>query len=469
MVDIKALILALLSTNNFDFVTMATALLRPPPFQVAPDVAEHFLSHLVEVASLSMMSCIPLALLSDLSTATGGSAWTPEKRQLSAQWRAGVARVGLEATLWCEQTAVPLLVSSTKGDAAAIPRTLASYLRRLLLLDTPSTECFRSPESAMASLAMHKLLPIEEDTIIRVILLRLKLGPQIGLSPDAALSILDDLFVRAARYGRFVRLYYVQIRERILAELVSFFQLNTEERQSINPLKISNMRIHEALFRLAVAVEATEGGVALAWKPSFFRVCQMLVVAAALNHKTVGRVIWDQLPTARLIIEMLITQNFAPTDSALLASQESIHELDQKAALAANRSDTFDLVRLDLAGPARLPPDSVIKALIDLDKALLLAPAFCSSRDPDFVLSLLQRNPPTTAPTWVGSVIQADPGAVAVIPAKTLVQIFHQYCCGQFRQDDNGPSSSTLFVLVFHFLIPLLIRWRFLRCLLALS
>jgi hypothetical protein len=199
------LINSLQGATTFDFVTLSTALLRPPPFQVAPDVVEHFLNQLVDVTCLSMLTCIPSALLTDISTASGGSQWTKEKRFLASQWRAGAARVGLEATLWCEQTAVPLAQASTIMNTVGLPRALSAFLRRLLLLESPPPDCFKSLDAVVPSSALMQLLPIEEDAIIRVILLRLKLGPQNGLAAEDALRILDELFARATRYHRFVR------------------------------------------------------------------------------------------------------------------------------------------------------------------------------------------------------------------------------------------------------------------------
>jgi hypothetical protein len=216
--------------------------------------------------------------------------------------------------------------------------------------------------------------------------------------------------------------------------------LTPEELEVTNPLNISNARIHEALFRLTLAVEP-----ALASKESFFRACVMLIHAASLNPKTLGRVLWDQVPTVCALMEMIITKNFVPSE-AQLKSEEELGLIDKQVALAAGKEDSSSLIKLDLAGPARLPPTHFLTTLKNSDQQLNFGASLCASRDPDFVLSLLQRQPTALAPTWLGAVLQADPTAVSVIPAKTLVQMFHQYCCGQFRPDSEAASSSSLCV-----------------------
>lgn len=152
-----------------------------------------------------MLTSIPTSILTDVHTVTNPALWTREKRHSATQWRAGAARVGLEATIWAEQTAVPLLLSSTHSGTDAVPRILCTLLRKMLLLDAPTQDCFRSLDAVVPSSSLIELMSIEEDAIIRIILLRLKLGVQISLKAEDVMTILEDLFLRAARYSRFVR------------------------------------------------------------------------------------------------------------------------------------------------------------------------------------------------------------------------------------------------------------------------
>ena len=66
----------------------------------------------------------------------------------------------------------------------------------------------------------------------------------------------------------------------------------------------------------------------LAVAPMFWRAHFIVVVLVTTSVTTIGQFVWDTLPTAKILLQMLITSNweFPPVASSLSVEQEIINE-----------------------------------------------------------------------------------------------------------------------------------------------
>ena len=155
---------------------------------------------------------------------------------------------------------------------------------------------------------------------------------------------------------------------------------------------------------------------------------------AAYNPATVGSVAWEKYPNLRAMMEMCITNHFRfppPTmalleeDSAKesqLAALEKVQILEFETHLAAASTKATitehtslllpQLTFYDPIGPARRPPASVLASLQAVNDQLHLGHRLCRSRNPDFLLDVIQRQGASQAMPWLADLVESSEGAL---------------------------------------------------------
>ncbi len=149
-------------------------------------------------------------------------------------------------------------------------------------------------------------VPVLEETIISIVVMHLKNMP---LAQNEALVIIDQLILRA------ISLVNVSST---LTNCMLYNSLLLQASEGINPIQLANPQFSEALFRLSMFThtimeqlgDETKAKYSFAIRDLFWQVCIILVICAAFNPATIGRAVWQQFPTIKVLIEMITTRSW---------------------------------------------------------------------------------------------------------------------------------------------------------------
>jgi len=149
----------------------------------------------------------------------------------------------------------------------------------------------------------------------------------------------------------------------------------------------------------------------------FWRACIILTILSCYNHQSIGGFVWREVPSVRMLMEMLITQNFlfppiVVPNGPSLATEKKFQEEERTyiLTLLKGRSDSetnllSQLIRSDIGQMARQPPEQVINRIRELDKQFGLGRLLCTGRDPDFLLDIMKRQSVEKAIQWLGPIV----------------------------------------------------------------
>ncbi|PAA76033.1 hypothetical protein BOX15_Mlig022587g3 [Macrostomum lignano] len=155
------------------------------------------------------------------------------------------------------------------------------------------------------------------------------------------------------------------------------------------------------------------GGSAFASAPAYWSASLALVFLAAFNPDTLGRLVWDRYPTVRCLLEMVMTCMYEFPCQSLLLREGLSADAVRMRELRALEAEKTGVVRLEMqlagtditeassrllgwlmdcapCGPARQPPAWAIDQLRKLNAQYGIGLRLCRSRDPDFLLDLIQ-------------------------------------------------------------------------------
>jgi len=192
---------------------------------------------------------------------------------------------------------------------------------------------------------------------------------------------------------------------------------------------------------------------------------QMLIITAhnTSKFKSLG---WDSYPTLGLLIEMSITNQFdypPPTSSkedlknrelqiAAIEKQQILQFESHLAAASSKRQITESnslllskLTTFDPFGAPRQPPAAVLDQLKSLNEPLRLGCLLCQSRNPDFLLDIIQRQQTQTlsfqsvtgcglsSMQWLNDLIEMNCDNLSTLP----VQCLGEYTIRFINDEDN--------------------------------
>ena len=151
------------------------------------------------------------------------------------------------------------------------------------------------------------------------------------------------------------------------------------------------------------------------------------------------------------MMEMCVMHRFinAPVERDVPSSQKELNA--QYQAYNTTRSSEFEKVtdsnmkdlinsgRLILSPPGNCPlelPMPILKQTDKVCKLFKLGKVLCTSRAPDFLVDIMQRQGPKLAVSWLLPIIKDDPTAMSSLPVNALVHILFSYI------DDESLSNK---------------------------
>uniref|UniRef100_T1J830 Uncharacterized protein n=1 Tax=Strigamia maritima TaxID=126957 RepID=T1J830_STRMM len=331
-----------------------------------------------------------------------------------------IASIQRDAVWWL-QTIAPNMFKPAKND-------FMHCVHKVLFMEQSDQYYNKDnwpPENdRMMMLRLASEIPVLEDTLMRLMIMGLSKDHPIS-SPDAH-ELVDQLIKRAAG-------------------------LYSEEFQVI---QVDRIDIIDVLFNICAYRYPENISLPTGYKPPnlavsnlYWKAWILLLIVTAHNPATFGYEAWGKYPTLRNFIEMCITNHFTfpPPTMAVgekaddLKSQElQIAHLEKqqivefenhlasastKVAITESNSLLADqLTTLDPGGVARRPPKQILDQLTNLNESLKLGHLLCRSRNPDFLLEIIERQGTSQSMPWLADLVESSEGAFSVLPVQCLCE-----------------------------------------------
>ncbi|KAI2666094.1 Integrator complex subunit 1 [Labeo rohita] len=194
----------------------------------------------------------------------------------------------------------------------------------------------------------------------------------------------------------------------------------------------------------------------------------LLLVVAAFNPQKIGLAAWDGYPTLKMLMEMVMTNNYSyppctvadeETKTEMINRELQISQKERQEILAfeshlaaASTKQTItennslllsQLTSLDPKGPPRRPPPHVLDQVKSLNQSLRLGHLLCRSRNPDFLLNIIQRQASSQSMPWLADLVQSSEGSLDVLPVQCLCEfLLHDAADDASSVDDEEEGES---------------------------
>ena len=167
----------------------------------------------------------------------------------------------------------------------------------------------------------------------------------------------------------------------------------------------------------------------------------------AHNPSHFGPLAWESYPTLRAFMEMCITNQFVfpPPTTAVGEAADNIRSKDVQTAVvektailtfeqhladACNKETIGEsnsllltsLITMDPNGALRRPPQMILDTLQQYNAHYKIGHLLCRSRDPDFLLDILQRQETNQAMPWLADLVESSEGSFNVLPVQCLCE-----------------------------------------------
>ncbi|KAM7371875.1 hypothetical protein PAMP_009079 [Pampus punctatissimus] len=101
------------------------------------------------------------------------------------------------------------------------------------------------------------------------------------------------------------------------------------------------------------------------------------------------------------------------------------------------------LTSLDPQGPPRRPPPQVQEQIKSLNQSLRLGHLLCRSRNPDFLLNIIQRQASSQSMPWLADLVQSSEGSLDVLPVQCLCEfLLHDAADDSLPIEDDEEGES---------------------------
>ncbi|EDV20866.1 uncharacterized protein TRIADDRAFT_60509 [Trichoplax adhaerens] len=191
--------------------------------------------------------------------------------------------------------------------------------------------------------------------------------------------------------------------------------------------------------------------VKFAYSDLYWKGCLLIVIIAVYNPDTVGFTAWEKYPTLKCLMEMVMTNNYSfppltshseSSDSVKVsqiqlaqAEKEDILAYENMTSSSSSRGNIVEknscllpqLMRFSPQGIMRCPPDYVVHDLQKINSDLSLGRLLCSSRSPDFLLDVIQRQGSAESMPWLAQLVSSNFGSVEGLPVQCLCEFLLHY------------------------------------------
>ena len=384
---------------------------------------ERMFTSLVDLITLSIFLSISPAVREGLNAVTRG-----ERKDISAykNFLISVSTITRDAVWWLHDV-VPKLY---KPD----PVVYSAMLYKTLFM-APSPEEYHRldgwPVDGDRGLffKLTSEVPVQQEAVLRIFL--------IGLSKDLPLNGQDCLTIVETLIKRAAGLHNLASKE--------FPILSCDKAKDFMECV---WQLTAYTYPESISLPADYQPPSMAITASYWKAWQMLLIMTAYNPEEFGTVGWESYPTLRALMEMCITSQFIFPPPTIACSPEKVEEvratelqlashekqqiLEFESQLAAASSKQLiteqsslllsTITSMNPLGPLRRPPQAVLDQLKQMNTHYKLGHLLCRSRQPDFLLDILQRQGTNQAMPWLADLVESSEGSFSVLPVQCLCE-----------------------------------------------
>jgi len=384
---------------------------------------ERMFSSLVDLVTLSIFLSISPAVREGLNAVTRG-----ERKDITAykNFLLAVSTITRDAVWWLHDV-VPKLY---KPD----PVVYMAMLYKTLFMAPSHEEYHRLdgwPSEGDRGLffKLTSEVPVQQEAVLRIFLIGL--SKTLPLNGQDCLTIVETLIKRAAG----------------LHSLASkdFPILSCDKAKDFMECV---WQLTAYTYPESITLPADYQPPSMAITASYWKAWQMLLIMTAYNPEEFGTVGWENYPTLRALMEMCITSQFVFPPPTIACSPEKVEEvksqevqlaslekqqiLEFESQLAAASSKQLiteqsslllaTITSMNPLGPLRRPPQAVLDQLKQMNTHYKLGHLLCRSRQPDFLLDILQRQGTNQAMPWLADLVESSEGSFSVLPVQCLCE-----------------------------------------------
>lgn len=300
-----------------------------------------------------------------------------------------LSRINLGAIKWCCETWLSWVTTPIESSV------YCTVVRQLLCLDIPSDAQITEHEKQCFTTCCESI-PLHYDTLDFLIKLA-----EVDTNPLAipdAIQIVETIVHRASKHPK---------------------GLTLGTKNDIVP----------RLFDLT----SLSAGIWSCWR--FWKVSSTVLVLAAQNPSSIGLYAWENIPTLRCLMQMLISGRYVvpPVDLNDLKLLGGLSERNVSETLKIVNEDLKDaeetatkseaqkaegILKSDPFSIARIPPPEFIAYLRNDHQQLGVL--LRKSREPDFLMEMVQSS---SNVDWIGEIVLREPETANYLPSECLCQL----------------------------------------------
>ncbi|XP_002435477.4 integrator complex subunit 1 [Ixodes scapularis] len=267
-------------------------------------------------------------------------------------------------------------------------------------------------------------VPVLEDTLFRILVIGM--SKEHPLNPSDALELVEQLVRRASA------IYKEDSHPVLVVERTDLIEI------------IFHLCAYHHPENITLPSGYTPPNLAIA--DYYWKAWIMLLIVVAHNPSTFGEVAWGSHPTLRSMMEMCITNHFVFPPPTLAVGEKAdeiktremqisqiekqkILEFETHLAAASTKVTITEsnslllskLITMDPQGVTRRPPLQVLDQLKALNETHKLGHLLCRSRNPDFLLDIIQRQGTSHMP-WLAELVESSEGSFDLLPVQCLCE-----------------------------------------------
>uniref|UniRef100_A0A8C1WSC8 Integrator complex subunit 1 n=1 Tax=Cyprinus carpio TaxID=7962 RepID=A0A8C1WSC8_CYPCA len=394
--------------TNFQSFCLGLMQERKEATYVGMEFKERFVIQVTDLLTVSMM----LGITAQVKEA--GIAWDKgEKKNLEAlrSFQNQIAAIQRDAVWWLHSV-VPTI-------SKVAPKDYVHCLHKVLFTEQPETyykwDNWPPESDRNFFLRLCSEVPLLEDTLMRILVIGL--SRDLPLGPADAMELADHLVKRAAGVQsddlEVLRVERIQLIDAVLNLCTYHHPENIQLPAGYQPpnLAISTLYWKAWLLLLVVA----------AFNPQKIDGYDKVSVLHIVNYSYPPCTVADEETKTEMINrELQISQK---ERQEILAFESHLAAASTKQTITENNSLLLSqLTCLEPKGPPRRPPPHVLDQLKSLNQSLRLGHLLCRSRNPDFLLNIIQRQASSQSMPWLADLVQSSEGSLDVLPVQCLCE-----------------------------------------------
>ncbi|NXC33659.1 INT1 protein, partial [Campylorhamphus procurvoides] len=425
---------------NFQAFCLGLMQERKEALYAEMEFKERFVIHITDLLAVSMM----LGITAQVKEA--GIAWDKgEKKNLEVlrSFQNQIAAIQRDAVWWLH-TVVPSI-------SKLAPKDYVHCLHKVLFTEQPETyykwDNWPPESDRNFFLRLCSEVPILEDTLMRILVIGL--SRDLPLGPADAMELADHLVKRAAAV----------------------------QADDVEVLRVERIQLIDAVLNLCTYHHPENIQLPPGYQPPnlaistlYWKAWPLLLVVAAFNPENIGLAAWEEYPSLKMLMEMVMTNNYCypqctltdeETRTEMINRELQISQREKQEILAfeghlaaASTKQTItessslllsQLTSLDPQGPPRRPPPHVLEQVKSLNQSLRLGHLLCRSRHPDFLLNIIQRQASSQSMPWLADLVQSSEGSLDVLPVQCLCEFLLHDAADEStsgEEEEDGESKD---------------------------